>query len=318
MIERVCETCGEHFFVYPYRLRKGEGRFCSMPCFAKSSCNLGKQSGALVEFNRNRRGIPLSDEHRRRISESAKGRKCPALSEFNHKRSGIPFSDEHRRKISESRMGQPRPKLREINRQRAASGWYRDSNPMLGRQHTPETKGKIRNKRRAYIERTPVDERRSSPETRRKLSEVRKAQWQDPDYVAKLIKAMGIRPNKLESKLIQIFEKHLPDFKYNGGFDLGISLGGLIPDFVNANGKKQVIEVFGNYWHSPQVIGDDERRTEAGKIAIYNSLGYKCLVLWEDDLKVKSDQEIIDIVTCFQGGKKCHHSQLQPLSLLRR
>ena len=144
--------------------------------------------------------------------------------------------------------------------------------------------------------------RACSIETRRKISEARKAQWQDPEYVAKLIKAMGIRPNKLESRLIQIFQERLPEFEYNGGFDLGVSLGGLIPDFINTNGKKQVIEVFGNYWHSPEVIGDDYRRTEAGKISIYSSLGYPCLVLWEDDLKEKSDEEILQIVSQFSKG----------------
>jgi len=172
----------------------------------------------------------------------------------------------------------------------------------LHRRHTPETKEKIRSKRLAFLARSSPEMRTCSIETRRKISEVRKAQWQDPSYVAKLIKAMGIRPNKLESKLIQIFQEHLPEFKYNGGFDLGVSLGGLIPDFINTNGKKQVIEVLGNYWHSPKVIGDDYRRTEAGKISIYSSLGYDCLVLWEDDLKGKSDKEIVETIAHFSKG----------------
>ena len=36
MIERECETCGEHFFAKPYLVRQGRGRFCSLKCFGAS------------------------------------------------------------------------------------------------------------------------------------------------------------------------------------------------------------------------------------------------------------------------------------------
>ena len=58
----------------------------------------------------------------------------------------------------------------------------------------------------------------------------------------------------------------------------------MIPDFVYVNGAKEVIELFGNYWHSAKVA-DSWKRTELGKIMAYNSIGYKCLVIWESELK---------------------------------
>jgi len=34
-VERICEHCGIRFLVKPFRIRKGEGRFCSRPCRGK-------------------------------------------------------------------------------------------------------------------------------------------------------------------------------------------------------------------------------------------------------------------------------------------
>lgn len=172
-------------------------------------------------------------------------------------------------------MGQPRPTLAEFDHKRSAAGGYDGAaNPHFGKHLTPEMKEKIRIKRLAYIQRTPPELRRVSPETR------------------------GIRPNKVEARLIRILQPSLPQFQYNGDYRLGISLDGLIPDFVNSL-DKQLLEILGRYWHSRKVIGDDVRRTAEGKLSIYHSLGYKCLVLWDDELVKKSDDEILDSVIQF-------------------
>ena len=108
--------------------------------------------------------------------------------------------------------------------------------------------------------------------------------WQNPEYIAKLIASFHKKPTRPELQLQEILNSHFPDFKYNGDFRLGIVLGGMIPDFVNVNGKKEVIEVFGSYWHSPKVT-HRWKASELGKVMLYNSLGYKCLVIWENELK---------------------------------
>jgi len=68
-------------------------------------------------------------------------------------------------------------------------------------------------------------------------------------------------------------EAKLP-FKYVG--DGKVWLGKCNPDFINYNGKKQVIEVFGVYWHP---IFDVAQRMEA-----FRQYGFNTLIIWQDEL----------------------------------
>ena len=83
-------------------------------------------------------------------------------------------------------------------------------------------------------------------------------------------------------------DKYPGEWAYNGNCDLGIIVGGRIPDFVNVNGLKVVIEVFGYYWHKPE---DEEK-----KIKHYKKFGYECIVIWEYDCyDFKSIPVLIDL-----------------------
>lgn len=166
--------------------------------------------------------------------------------------------------------------------------------------------------RKAKLVSITSKERWQSPEFREKIIKARqgasKKRWQDPKFVAKMLKALNKKPTKPEKRLGAILDKHLPQFQYNGDFSLGILLGGLIPDFINVNGKKEVIELFGDYFHSPEVIGDNWHRSELGKVMLYNSLGYRCLVIWEHELNELSEDELVERISDFfsksKGGKK--------------
>lgn len=263
-IERICETCGEHFFAILYRVKKGQARFCSRKCYGLSlECReRGEIVGSLSA------GKLKSEEHKRRIGEGNRGNKRSDLAAYVH-------------------------------RMAVSGAWKGKNSPRYGTHLSKETKDIIRNNRLAYIARTPIDERRLSEDTKAKLSEARKRDWQNPEYVAKLIKAMGVKPNKSEQILIDLLAERLPQFKYNGDFSQGVMLGGLTPDFVNVNGKKQVIEFFGDYWHSPEIVGDDWRRGELGKIMIYNSVGFRCLVIWEHELKELTEEQIVEKISNF-------------------
>jgi len=63
------------------------------------------------------------------------------------------------------------------------------------------------------------------------------------------------------------------EWKYNGDGSQKVIIGRKIPDFVNVDGKKGVIEIFGTYWHDELEVGE--------KIEHYNRFGYNCLVLWD-------------------------------------
>jgi len=136
-------------------------------------------------------------------------------------------------------------------------------------------------------------------EVRDKMSISQKKKWKDPEYIKNWVRAVNAKPNKLE-KLVDVCLQELQpnEWLYNGNFDAGVTIGGMIPDFVNINGKKIVIEVFSD-WHDEKFMRerfDTEigwKRTEFGRIAAYSQLGYTCIVLWEDELKNNAEGYIL-------------------------
>lgn len=92
------------------------------------------------------------------------------------------------------------------------------------------------------------------------------------------IRALRVKPNTPESLMLGYLEARFPgEWKYNGDFSQGVMIGRKIPDFVNVNGKKEVVEVLGGLgqWHFLE--------DEAEKIEHYKKFGYKCIVVWEWD-----------------------------------
>lgn len=62
-------------------------------------------------------------------------------------------------------------------------------------------------------------------------------------------------------------------------------VAGKNPDFCHIT-EKAVIELFGDYWHSPL------RRPKMSRTMTYDAIkkhykhnGYKCLIIWENELK---------------------------------
>ena len=49
-----------------------------------------------------------------------------------------------------------------------------------------------------------------------------------------------------------------------------------IPDFINVNGQKKIIELFGEYWHP---LSDEPKRKKT-----FKKFGYKTLVVWGKEL----------------------------------
>jgi len=103
-------------------------------------------------------------------------------------------------------------------------------------------------------------------------------------YISKIIKALHSKPNKLEKRVIEIINENNLPFKYVGSGE--IIINGRNPDFISIDGSKKVIEIFGNYWHSPLFNPHiDWKRTYKETINFYKEQGYDCLVLWEDEVK---------------------------------
>ena len=80
-------------------------------------------------------------------------------------------------------------------------------------------------------------------------------------------------------------------FKFVG--DGTLWLGNANPDFVH-NTKKIVVEVFGDYWHSPLLrpaLRDNE--TVEGRTEQLKKEGYKSIFIWESDLKREDAESFV-------------------------
>lgn len=102
-------------------------------------------------------------------------------------------------------------------------------------------------------------------------------------------------PTKPEKRVMMIVKKYNLPFRYVG--DGSFKIDAFNPDFINDNGEKQVIEVFGRYWHDPSYYKEINRNIQGYSIAknrkkIFRKSGYKTLILWDDEMKELSDEYI--------------------------
>ena len=105
------------------------------------------------------------------------------------------------------------------------------------------------------------------------------------DTIRKALLANKMKPNKSELLLDSLLQTHFPsEFAFNGDLSQGVMLGSLVPDFINVNGQKTIIELFGDYWHDKKK-NIPWKSTEFGRQAVFSQLGYKLLVVWEHELK---------------------------------
>lgn len=134
-----------------------------------------------------------------------------------------------------------------------------------------------------------------------KLSLSREELWKVPEYRNKALLSIfsalpKTNPNGEEEQLDNILQEIMPnEFKYNGNFNLGISINGKILDFVNVNGKKKAVEFYGCKWHCcsacgcenshpRRAINDDVKKHDADRINGIENLGWQVLVVWGHEL----------------------------------
>ena len=237
-------------------------------------------------------GKCLSEDHKRKISQSMLGKTYPP--EFGKKISerqlGRHLSPATRSKISEALIGigrgetrQPLPpevrlKISQTHRQHGINVGRK--NPRFGKKLSYRTRQVIAEKQRIY---------QQNPEHRANLSEKAKVRWQNREFKEKSLKAIlkGIhtRPTTPETQLIILIKSAGLPFKYTGNGQ--VVIGGLIPDFVNSDGHKEIIELYGCYWHrcplchpksQPKIKPNEERKFT------YSKYGFRMLTIWEHEL----------------------------------
>lgn len=324
-VDRICQQCGKSFSTPAWRVRQGKGKFCSVACH--NAFQKDKPSPTSPEKLSLAQKASYQRNPRRAINNSRIMKELWRDPSFRQKTLETRDTPEAKRKQSEgsSRHSrqmwqdpQTRAKIIQSRKQTYEDPQYRGqlSKRFKKAWQNLEFRAKMSEIRKqlwqdpefvqmmSEAQSKAALKRWQAPEYRQNQIEAQKRSWEDPEIVAKRFAGFNKKPNKPEQKLINIFSTHLPHFQYNGDFSLGITLGGLIPDFVNVNGKKEVIELLGNYFHSPDITRDRWQGSELGKVMLYNSLGYKCLILWESELSELSEDEVVEKVTSFFRVKR--------------
>jgi len=170
-----------------------------------------------------------------------------------------------------------------------------------GKRHTIETKKKMsiaQLNRFKNCKRHHFLGKKHTEETKKRMSIARK-RWHKlhPDAVSKwqrgrkhsdkrvknIIKASHKRPTSLEIKVMKFLRKQYPkQWKYVGNGALIIN--GHCPDFVNCNGKKQVILANGLYWHQKRYPNKSKKEIERIESKPYEEFGFMVSFIWNDNI----------------------------------
>ena len=246
---------------------------------------------------------PMNDEWRKNISKGITGRK---------------LSMETKRKLSLRAKEQFKNGMPEATKKKISISLSGKNNYFYGKHHTPETRLKMRlyklgkanpkhsqKLKKLYAEgkiHSWIKGKHHSEETRKKIGLNSKAfgffkrKNKNPEFIKKRLKGLIKKPTKPEKKMIRLLNTNFPnEWKYVGNGQ--IIIDNLNPDFINCNGKKLIIEVFGDYWHDPQrhwVLPLQEREKR------FKKYGYNMLMLKESDLI--NEEEVINKIRCFENA----------------
>lgn len=204
-------------------------------------------------------------------------------------------SEETRRKLSIANKGQV-PSERCLNAQKAKIKELFSNKEWKSRQIELM---------RIARENSPIE---TELKRRDKISKATKERWSNPKYreetIAKLMKSLGRRPTRPELALNNLLQEQYPkQWIYNGNYSHNVIIGGLVPDFVNVNGKKQVIEMFGEHYHRTNShIKVSLLRTEEGRIAKFKEFGFNCLIVWGNEM-LKNPELVKHKLAEFIGAK---------------
>ena len=162
----------------------------------------------------------------------------------------------------------------------------------LGCKHTKKSKEKIsKNSAKIWLGQS------FSKINKHNLSLQTKKNWQNDDYVKMMCKSRRMKPNKSEIKLDKLLQKYFPkEYKYVGDGKQG-SFFGKIPDWINVNGQKKIIEHNGDYWHGEKITGRTKKQEEQQRIDHFTKFGYKTLIIWENELK--DETKLLDKIDNF-------------------
>lgn len=247
-------------------------------------------------------GHVVSIDTRKKISEANKGnawnrgrhhtgearkKMSKAQSGVNHPFFGKHLSGEHKKKLSEALKGEKNPAKTSEARKKISEALKGEKNPCYGKHLSEEMKIRISKK---------LTGKHFSENHNRKISEWRKGKHHTEETRKKMSEAhiravkMGCytrKPTAPEKKFIEICTKYNLPFKYVGDGKFWIE--NVNPDFVESNGRKIAIEIYGDYWHTtPKIIWRDGQRAKT-----LEKYGWRRFVVWEHELKELHEDVIV-------------------------
>ena len=115
--------------------------------------------------------------------------------------------------------------------------------------------------------------------------------YSEDERSSRIKKALTIsKPNFKEIQLFNLVQSISSNYALNTKGEV-IVIGGKIPDIVNINGEKKLVELFGKQWHKPE---DDQKR-----INYFKQFGWNTLIVWENELR---GSNLKDKIEQFIGG----------------
>ena len=216
-------------------------------------------------------------EGNRRQSEKMKGRKCTEETLEYMSKAHIKYYQKHPEVLIEK------------------SEFMKNNNPM----NNPESRKKVGDSKRGKRMSDEARQKNSdshigikrgphTKEHKRKLSEVFTEKWKDSDFAKKMVKSWNPKPNKPEKLIYNLLQNILPN-EYILNIKGHVVIDGKVPDFININGQKKLIEFNGCYFHHCPICSPNSKinglKEAEKRTKLFKKYGYETLVVWEHELE---------------------------------
>lgn len=109
---------------------------------------------------------------------------------------------------------------------------------------------------------------------------------------AAMARTRQARPNRAELSLWALLRRYFPR-RFRLNLKNGLIIGNKVPDFVCASAKL-VVELFGDYWHGPLIVGHSKAEEEKRRIKHFADHGYRTVVVWEHQLT--APERIVSVI----------------------
>lgn len=240
-----------------------------------------------LKISKANKGNPSPTKGRTRSIEARK--RQIATRKLNNKPSGFKgkkHTDMTKKKQSIAKIGKKRS-IESVEKQIKTRGtkYIGENAPFFGHMHTEEAKESIRKILSIIFlgERNPMYGRHHTDATKQLLSEASIRNLKSGIYNKK--------PTDIELLFQEICQKYNLPFRYVGNRQFWI--GRQNPDFIDSNGRKIVVELLGDWWHSAllnrRVQDDDLKKREQH----YKRYGWKVIFIWGSDIKRPEGEKFV-------------------------